>query len=118
MNVKFLTVCCVGLITWIGHGQVAHAQQSAAPIGTWIGKDGPADVTLSVSGNGDVLYHVIGARPVIGRWTWAPTSTGGIITIHYHITGNPYRLYYNITYLNADRIQFADPFFSLTMNRR
>ena len=118
MNVKFLTLSCVALITWMGLGQIAQAQESAPPIGVWMGKDGPLDVTLSVSGNGTAMYHVSGVQPVVGRWTWAPTSTGGIITIHYHITGSPHRLYYSITYLSADRIQLSDPFFSTVMTRR
>jgi hypothetical protein len=118
MNAKFLTLCCVGLITWTGLGEVAQAQQAAPPIGVWMGKDGPVDVTLSVSGNGTALYNA-GGQGVVGRWTWAPTSpAGGIITIHYQLTGNPQRLYYSITYRGPDRIQLSDPYFSIPMNRR
>src|SRR5207248_71358 len=86
MNVKLVSLCCIGLITWIGLGNIVHAQQASVPVGVWMGKDGPANVTLNIGANGTAVYHVSGAPAVVGRWTWSQTSaTSGIITIHYHI---------------------------------
>ena len=120
MNAKFLTVCCVGLITWIGLGQAAQAQDCPPPFGTWMGKDGNLDVVLTISPNGDAQY---GAGPygVAGRWTWSPSSTGGIITIHYVQPGIPRnigRLYYSLTPIGPNQLVLSDPFIRLVMNRR
>lgn len=123
MNAKFFTLCCVGIIALASLGSlgsIASAQECAPPVGHWSGRfdDGSGGITLNLSGNGNAFIQVTGGPAITGRWTWAPSSRGGIVTIHYLNGGSVNRLYYSVTYVSADRILFSDPFFRIVLDRR
>ena len=117
MTAKFVTICCLGLIAGLTLGNAVRAQNAPPPCGAWTNTEG-IPIVLRISPNGDAHYRA-GDMAVSGRWTWSPTTTGGILTIHYVQpgTGNIVRLYYSITPVDANRIVLSDPFFRVVMNR-
>lgn len=117
---KQLRSLCFALLVIGSFAGSAQAADAPAPIGTWSGKfsDGSGGIVLHVGADGGFYFHVTGAQPVTGRWTWNPTGTGGIVTLHYKNAGFNNRLYYSVTYLGGKSISFSDPFFRLTMYRQ
>ena len=105
----------------IAAGGRSLAQTGGLPVGSWRGSfpDG-SSLTLVCQDNGDCMYAPSGApQPVVGRGSWQQTAAGsGILTITYLNVGFVNRLYYSITWVNANTIVLSDPSFRLTMTRQ
>jgi hypothetical protein len=87
----------------------AAQAQAPAPVGTWKSRSGN---TLIVNGSG--AQYLINNRPLCtGAWTWDfPTTTGGVLTIHYIVPGGAVKqIYYNVTWVNRNTILvWGEPF--------
>jgi hypothetical protein len=118
MKTKIASIVCFGCLALIGVADNVHAQGARAPIGVWHGKvnDG-GTLTVVVNGSG-MMYRAGNSRPTTGAWTWNPTYSGGIITLHYINGGMQTRAYYSITYLARNRILLSDPYFKAVLVRQ
>jgi hypothetical protein len=116
MNCKILLTL---FLAWTGTAAVADAQGAPPPVGVWRGNfsDGSGSVNLSVSGDGAFAIHITGGNPIVGTWSWNPTSSGGIITLNHINGGRPSRLYYSVTWINSRAINFSDPWFRIVLNK-
>lgn len=117
MKTRFLATIAFTFVVFAGFAGAAQA--AAPPVGSWSGAfaDGSGSISLTVSGDGAVSIQVTGGVLTVGNWTWNPTTTGGIITIHHINGGRPARWYYSVTYVNERTIVFSDPWFRLTMSK-
>jgi hypothetical protein len=120
MKAKFAWVACIGLLAFAAFADSARAQAASPPLGTWSGTvtGGGAPLSFTLGGGGGYLLQLPGAPPVTGVWTWNPTSVGGILTLHYRNAGFHNKLYYSITYVDANTIIFSDPYFRATLRRQ
>jgi hypothetical protein len=118
MKTKLATAICAALLTLVGFAAEAHAQQAPPPVGLWSGRiQGGGTLTVLITGGG-MTYQVGGAQATTGTWTWNPTYSGGIITLHYYNAGRLVQAYYSITYINRNQVVFSDPYFKAVLNRR
>ena len=118
MKAKCIGLACIGLLALTVFATGARAQGASPPVGSWSGPlDGGATLSITVGRDGGYYLQLPGAA-VTGNWTWSPTSVGGILTLHYRNAGFNNRLYYSITYLDANTIGFSDPYFRVTLRRR
>lgn len=120
MCIRVFHCFSLALLLLVSSSGIAHAQNTAPPIGSWHGtfNDGSGTFTLYCQANGNVMVQVSGTPAVTGRYTWEPTSRGGILTVHYQRVGFQNRLYYSITYVNERSLILSDPFFQVTLYRR
>ena len=120
MKGKLIATTVVGILSLAAFAYEAQAYEAAPPVGVWQGDfhDGSGSMRVSVYGNGTMGFEVTGGTPVVGSWSWNPTATGGIITLHYYNAGFASRAYYSVTYLNDSTILFSDPYFRVTLYRR
>src|SRR5262245_23047386 len=119
MKNRLATIAAFVVVSFAGFAGAAQAEEAAPPVGSWRGafKDGSGTIALAISRDGVISIQVTGGPLTVGNWTWNPTTTGGIITIHYINGGRPARLYYSVTWVNDNTIVFSDPWFRLEMNR-
>ena len=111
MRTKLLVA--VGILTLVvgpilGHAQQPFPQVSPAPVGMWqgISNDGTEVVTLFLGANGEVTAASNKMATFNGRYIWEPEVGGGYLTIRNF--SNRQRLFYSVTYLNANTINVAD----------
>jgi len=115
MSRHFVAAFALAIVSLLAFAPVAEA--AAPPLGVWYGQfqDG-SGLQISLYGDRTMAYEV-GDAKVVGRWTWQPTFSGGILTLHYFNAGYV-RAYYSVTYVDGRTMKFSDPHFSLMMRRR
>ena len=111
MRTKLLVafgILALVILPAVVHTQQVVPQVGPPPVGMWQGvsNDGTEVVTLFLGANGEVTAASNKMATFNGRYIWEPEVGGGYLTIRNF--SNRQRLFYNVTYLNANTINLAD----------
>jgi hypothetical protein len=103
MKTRLCSLVALALFALTTTTGTAQAAEARPPVGIW--KDASGKFVLFLGANGTASYSYAGRVRCAGVWTWDfRTSVGGIATIHYRHAGFVNKLYFGITYINANTI--------------